>query len=103
MGTKHSGEAGVTLVELMVTMVVFSLIALGFLGLYTALVHSSVVAKRQASALTLATNQMESIKSLPYDDLAVQGGSIIASSYIPATSTKTLNGLAYQITTSVSY
>lgn len=100
---EHTRESGVTLVELMVSMFVFLLIAGGFLGLYTALVRSSVVAKRQASGLTLATNQMEYLKSLPYDDLAVSGGSIIASNYIPASVTKKVNNFDYIVKTSVGY
>lgn len=97
------GEAGFTLVELLVAMTVFVVIALSFLGLFTTLLHSTVVAKHQAVALTLATNQMEYLKSLPYNNLAVSGGSIIASSYIPATTTKTVNNVPYTITTSISY
>jgi prepilin-type N-terminal cleavage/methylation domain-containing protein len=96
-------DAGMTLVELMVTMTVFLVVAGGFLTLFLALVNSSVFSRRAAVALTLATNQMEYIKSLPYDNLAVQGGSIISSSYIPATLTKTVDNVNYKVTTSISY
>lgn len=85
------------------SMVVIAVISIGFFSLFTALVSSSVVAKQRAVAGTLATNQMEYLRSLPYDSLAVSGGSIIASSYIPAVITKKVNGTAYTISTSVSY
>jgi prepilin-type N-terminal cleavage/methylation domain-containing protein len=102
--TKHrAGESGFTLVELTVAMVVISIVVVAFFGLFISLVHSTVIAKRRAVALTLATNQMEYLKSLPYDSLAVQGGSIIATPLLPATANKTVNGVKYTITTSISY
>ncbi len=84
-------------------MVVISIVVVAFFGLFISLVHSTVIAKRRAVALTLATNQMEYLKSLPYDSLAVQGGSIVAASPLPATKTQTINGVKYTITTSISY
>ena len=103
MRENNDGQSGATLVELMVTMFVFLLVAFGFLGLFTALLHSAVIAKRQGVGLTLATNQMEYLKSLPYDGLAVSGGSIIATSYIPATKSQTINGYVYKTTTAINY
>lgn len=94
---------GVTLVELIVSLTVFMIVILSTFTLYTALVNSAVVAKRQAVALTLATNQMEYLKSLPYDDLAVAGGSIYSPSPLPASSNQTINGVRYTITTSINY
>ena len=96
-------EAGFSLVELVITLTIFMIVALSFLGLFTSLVHSTVIAKRQAVALTLATNQVEYLKSLPYDSLAVQGGSIYAQNPLPATSSKTINGVTYTTTTSIGY
>lgn len=103
MRKRRAGESGFTLVELTVAMVIISIVVVAFFGLFISLVRSTIIAKRRAVALTLATNQMEYLKSLPYDSLAIQGGSIIATSYIPATSTKTLNGVKYTVTTSISY
>ena len=98
-----SSEAGLSLVELAITLTVFMVIALSVLTLFTALVHSTIIAKREAVALSLATTQMEYLKSLPYDSLAVQGGSIYATTLLPASTTSTLNGVTYTITTSISY
>ncbi len=96
-------EAGFTLVELTVTLVAFAIIAISFMGLFTSLVKSTVVARKQAVATTLATSQMEYLKSLPYDNLAVTGGSIYATTTIPPTKTQTINGVKYTITTSINY
>ena len=101
MGKKQSG--GFTLVELTVAIIVLGSITIAMFTLFSALVNSTIIARRQAVALTLATNQMEYLKSLPYDSLAVQGGSIYATTLLPATKTQTLNGVTYTITTSIGY
>jgi type II secretory pathway pseudopilin PulG len=101
---KHShGEGGFTIVELAVGMLVFGVVALSFLGLFTSLVHSAILAKEKAVASTLATNQMEYLKSLPYDNLAVSGGAIYATNPLPATVTKKLDGIKYTVKNSVNY
>lgn len=83
-----SVESGFTLLELLVSMTVIGVMSVGFFSLFTALVNSSTLAKQRSVGGTLANNQMEYLRSLPYDSLAVSGGSIISSSYIPATTTK---------------
>jgi prepilin-type N-terminal cleavage/methylation domain-containing protein len=98
-----SVESGFTLLELLVSMTVIGVMSVGFFSLFTALVNSSTLAKQRSVGGTLANNQMEYLRSLPYDNLAVSGGSIISSSYIPATTTKKINGINYIITTSISY
>jgi prepilin-type N-terminal cleavage/methylation domain-containing protein len=96
-------EAGYTLVELMVSIVIVSVLALGSFELFTSLLHSAIVSQRQAVASTLVTNQMEYIKSLPYDNLAVAGGAIYSTTTIPAQVTKKVEGDTYTITTSITY
>jgi len=96
-------EGGFTLTELVIGLLVLAVVAFSLTGLFTSLVHSAVIAKEKAVASTLATNQMEYLKSLPYDSLAVAGGSIYSSTYIPASSTQTINGVKYTIKTSISY
>ena len=99
----RAGEAGFTLVELAVTIFVLGIVVTSFFGLFVSLVHSTIIAKRRDAALTIATNQMEYLKSLPYDSLAVQGGSIYATTLLPATKTQTLNGVKFTATTSIGY
>ena len=96
-------EGGYTLVELMVSLVVLGIIALAAFQLLTALLHSSIVAKRQAVAYTLANNQMEYLKELSYDQLAVAGGAIPSSYTIPASFVVKVNGEKYTVKTSVDY
>jgi prepilin-type N-terminal cleavage/methylation domain-containing protein len=96
-------QAGYTLVELMVTMAVLAVLGLGAFTLFTSLLHSAIVAQRQAVASALATNQTEYIKSLPYDHLAVAGGAIVSTTTIPASFTKKVQGVTYTVTTSITY
>lgn len=96
-------EAGYTLVELLMIIAVLAILALGAFSLFISLLHSAIVAKRQAVASTLATNQMEYLKSLPYDNLAVTGGAIVSSTTIPGTLTKKVDGITYTVTTNISY
>ncbi|QQS17840.1 carboxypeptidase regulatory-like domain-containing protein [Candidatus Saccharibacteria bacterium] len=77
--------------------------SIGLFSLFTALVSTSTLAKQRSVGGALASNQKEYLRSLPFDSLAVSGGSIISSSYIPATITKKINGTTYVITTSISY
>lgn len=87
----------------MITTLLLGAVAGSMLTLFISLVHSAVIAKRQAVASTLATSQMEYLKSLPYNSLAVAGGSIYTTNPLPAKTTKTLNGVKYTLTTTISY
>jgi type II secretory pathway pseudopilin PulG len=100
---RQKGEGGYTLVELLVSLMVLGFIALGSFELLTALLHSSIVSKRQAVAYTLATNQMEYLKSLPYDNLAIAGGSIPSNNTLPASFSQKVNGDNYTVKTAISY
>ena len=99
----RSDDGGFTLVEMVVGLTVLMIVVASFLGLFTALVRSNLVAKRKAVASSLATNQIEYLKSLPYDNLAVAGGSIYATSPLPAQTTKKIDGFTYKINTSINY
>jgi type II secretory pathway pseudopilin PulG len=99
---KHD-ESGYTLVELLMIIAVLAIMSLGAFDLFVSLLHSAIVGTRQAVASTLATNQMEYLKSLPYDNLAVSGGPIVSSTTIPGTITKKVNGTTYTVKTSIGY
>ena len=78
-------QAGATIVELVIAMAVLAAVLVSVLGLFASLVQSTYIARTKAIAVTLATNQMEYLKSLPYDSLAVAGGSIYSANPLPAT------------------
>lgn len=99
----HSNQRGSTLVELVIGLFILGMICLAFFGLYNALITSSIAAKQKAVASTLVTNQMEYLKSLPYNSLAVSGGSIYSANPLPASSIQKVNGYTYTIKTSINY
>jgi type II secretory pathway pseudopilin PulG len=101
--SRSADESGLTLIELMVSLTVFMIIMVSMFSLFVGLVHSAIIAKRRAVGSSLATNQMEYLKSLPYDSLAVAGGAIYSGSPLPATATQTLNNVTYTIKTSINY
>jgi len=103
MTSRRVDQKGATLIEVMVAIIVIAIVVVSLFGLFISLVRSTIIAKRRAVAIGLATSQMEYLKSLPYDSLAVAGGSIPTSSPIPATTTKTVNGVLYTLTTSIGY
>lgn len=96
-------EDGVTILELVISLAVLAIVSVSMFSLYTNLIHGMFVAKNKAIATTLATNQMEYLKGLSYDSLAVAGGSIYSTSPLPATKTETLNNLVYTVRTSINY
>lgn len=96
-------ENGFSMVELVVGIVILGIVSIAMLGLLTALINGATLAKRKAVASTLATNQIEYLKSLPYNSLAVAGGSIVSSNPLPASYTKTLSGVTYTVSTSINY
>lgn len=100
---KPNTSSGYTLVELVIGMAVLAVVALSVMQMFMTLANSAAVTKRKAIASTLATNQMEYLKSLPYDSLGVSGGTIPVTSPLPATTTTTYNGVVYTIKTSINY
>lgn len=96
-------EGGVTLLELVISLAVLAIVSVSMFSLYTNLIHGMFIAKQKAIATTLATNQMEYLKGLSYDSLAVSGGSIYSTNPLPASKTETLNNIPYTIRTSINY
>lgn len=96
-------EGGFTLVELLIGMLLLGMIAISAFTLFSTLIRSTVIIKRKAIASTLATTQMEYLRSLPYNSLAIAGGPIYSTSYLPATKTTVLNNITYTTTTTVEY
>lgn len=84
---------GFTLVELLVTIAVFLLM---FGGLFSAIQFTIKVvglSKATTSALALANQRIEYIRSLPYDSVGTISG--IPSGAIPQNATTTLNGITF--------
>lgn len=100
---KVVGEKGFTVIEILVSSVVIGIMALSVLGAYVALNSTAVFAHRKVIGTQLATNQLEYLKSLPYDNLAVAGGAIPHSSPLPNSETVVVDNVSYEIRTSINY
>ncbi|MBP9812956.1 carboxypeptidase regulatory-like domain-containing protein [Candidatus Saccharibacteria bacterium] len=96
-------QIGFTIVEVLIGMVIISILILSATTTYIALQSAAAIARHKSIATELATNRIENLKSMPYDNLAVAGGAIYHPSPLPATETKTINGYTYTVKTSINY
>lgn len=97
-------QQGFTLVELIVTMVIFSIVAMSTYTLLVGYISSSAFAQMKATAVGIATSKIESLRALPYNSLAVQGGAIIISgTYLPSQEEVTRSSRTFTVTTDIRY
>lgn len=96
-------KKGFTTIELLVSCVVISILALSVFSAYIALNSVTIFAKQKIIGTEIATNQLEYLKSLPYDNLAVVGGAIPHPSPLPNTKTETIDGINYIVKSSINY
>jgi prepilin-type N-terminal cleavage/methylation domain-containing protein len=94
---------GFTIIEIVVSSVVIGIMAISTMAAYVALNSTAIFAKQKKIGTELATNRIEYLKSLPYDNLAVVGGAIPHPSPLPNTENVTLDNVNYEIKTSINY
>lgn len=94
---------GFTIIELLVSSIVIAILAISVFSAYIALNSTAIFAKQKTIGTELATNQIEYLKSLPYDSLAVAGGAIPSASPLPNSKTEVLDNVTYTINTSINY
>ncbi len=88
---------GFTTIELLVSSIVIAILAISIFSAYIALNSTAIFAKQKTIGTELATNQIEYLKSLPYDSLAVAGGAIPSANPLPNSTTITLDTIDYVI------
>ena len=94
-------QKGLSIVEVIV---VSGIVAIFFTGLLSSFYHTiSLVQDSRArqTALSVASNQMEYIRSLSYDAVGTVAG--IPAGEIPQTATSTLNGISFTVQTLIEY
>ncbi len=97
-------ESGFSVPELIVTIIVFAIVSVAIATTLIAYINSASLSRLRASALSVATQQMEYLRSLPYDGLAVAGGSIATSGTpIPATITVSRSSRSFDVETDIRY
>jgi prepilin-type N-terminal cleavage/methylation domain-containing protein len=96
-------EKGFTIIEILVSAVVIGIMSVSLLGAFVALNSTAIFSRQKIIGTQLATNRLEYLKSLPYDNLAVIGGAIPHPSPLPNSETITLDSIVYTIATSINY
>lgn len=95
---------GYSIPELVVAIVILVALSVAVLGTYSVMVGSAGLARMKSAGLGLATEQLEYIRSLPYDSLAVEGGSINTSGpTIPASKQQQSGTYTFVISTNIQY
>tara|TARA_B100000745_G_scaffold299990_1_gene252317 strand:+ start:1423 stop:3198 length:1776 start_codon:yes stop_codon:yes gene_type:complete len=94
-------SGGLSFVELIITIAVFTLIFSALFAGVNATTKLVGVSKAKAGALSLMVNRMEYIRSLPYNDIGTVSG--VPSGNIPQLRTTTLNGVTYTERVLVQY
>ncbi len=101
---KTSRSDGFTITELIVTIVVFGFVMVTVFGLLQSFLAASATASLRAHSLAIATEKMEELRSLPYDRLAVAGGSIITSGTpLPASQSVVRGSRTYTVAINITY
>ena len=92
---------GMTLVDVVVGSALFLVIFLGLFGLLKASLDVAGLARAKAAATSLASSQMEYIRSLDYDAIGTVGG--IPAGAIAQSTTTTQGGLPFSVRTYIAY
>lgn len=98
---KKFSQNGFSFVEVLVTAALVALIFGGLFAAVQAMINLIGDSKAKAGAVALATERMEYIRSLAYDDVGTDGG--VPSGSIPQTSSTTLNGIEYDERVLIEY
>ncbi len=94
-------RAGTTLIEVVVTVCIFAMIGLIFAQTFALAAAHVADARMRDGAIAVATQQMEQLRNLTYDAVAVQGG--VPNGTIDPDTTVTLGHRTYRVQTDVRY
>jgi len=94
-------QRGFSFVELIVTAAIMSLVFGGLFQAFQIMTNVVATSKAKAGALSLISERMEYIRSLPYNSVGTDGG--VPAGALPQTSTTTLNGILYEERILVQY
>jgi len=92
---------GFSLVEVLVASSLMLIVFVGITGAFQAILELASHNKSKVSALAIASERMEFIRNLPYDDIGTVSG--IPSGAIPQTEIVSLNGIDYTRRVLVQY
>jgi|ERR1043165_597791 prepilin-type N-terminal cleavage/methylation domain-containing protein len=94
---KHHSEAGFTLIETVISMVLMAIVGLGVAGLFAYAASSTASAADREMATAVAQQRMEQLKSVAFTDTTLS-----ATSSAGVTTTITRLGREYSVNTNIS-
>ncbi|MDO8626436.1 MAG: prepilin-type N-terminal cleavage/methylation domain-containing protein [Candidatus Magasanikbacteria bacterium] len=97
----NRGQNGFSLVEVIVAVAVFVLFALGVYGAINSILVIARESRLKVAVAGVLSQQMEIIRSVPYDSVGTING--LPSGVLSATSTITDGGLVFNVITTVSF
>ncbi len=97
----NKSNGGVSLIEFIVGLGIFMVIAVALYALLNSGLRLLTDDQNRSAALGVARQRLEQIKNLPYDDVGTIGG--VPSGNLQPTETETLNNVAYEVTTDIRY
>src|SRR5215213_6417591 len=71
---ERNGDEGFTLIEVVVALGVFAILATAFASTLSSSLRSLSVSRQRTTAEQLASSQMEELRRITYDDLGTVGG-----------------------------
>lgn len=96
-----NAEGGFALVEVVVAMALFAIVAVGFAASLGASLKTVADARSRTVGKDLATEVVEDTRALAYESIGVVGGNPPGT--IPASATRTVDGTDYVVLTTVQY
>lgn len=71
---KFKESAGFTLIETLVGMAIFAIVATSIYFSYSNILNTIIISQFNLTALTILDNEAESVRNMPYEDIGIQGG-----------------------------
>ncbi len=96
-----SKQSGFTLIEALVGVLVFGIIATAFYFSINVVIDVSEINRRNTVATNLANEQLELLRNLPYANLGTLNGNPAGN--LPAEQNQTVDNITYNIQTYISY
>lgn len=96
-----ASQRGFSFVEMIVTAAIMSLVFGGLFQAFQVMTNVVATSKAKSGALSLISERMEYIRSLPYNSVGTDGG--VPAGILPQNSTTTFNGILYSERILVQY
>lgn len=101
MKKKKTNNQGLTLIEVLISLVILAIISIGLYSLYTYTLKVINDNRARTGAVAIAEQRLEMIRNMPYNDVGTIGG--IPSGTITASEEIDLNNFIYTATSYVRY